>query len=320
MNLRRTVFGILIATALAGCKSTGIVTNPPSEMGASHIVIGDVGSTSIETFPATATGSVSPTYDVTGGSTGLNDPYDIYVDQAQNAIWVSNWAGGSNGTVTRYPLTANGNSAPSVTIGPGGSTTLEGPTGIYVSKNGTIYVADYDANAIDVFSAGSSGGVAPARRITSASLSEPEGLWLDSHGNIWVASASSDDLLEFAGNANGSATPKATISTGLTYPTGLFIDSKDDIWGVFCTADTSTAAVEEFNESGSLLRTIAGANTGMYCPYGIATDGRGYVYVADYYDSVMVFAPNATGNATPVRAIPANVTTGLSDPSAIGLY
>lgn len=328
MNTR--LFAVFViaacAPAIGGCTNSGTLLNPPGGARASHVVIGDVEQQAVVTFPATATGTVTPTYNLVGASTGLDEPYDIFVDKAQNAVYASNYAGGTGGTITKYALTATGNAAPTTTIGPGGSTTLQGPTGIYVTSSGVIYVADYEASAIDVFAAGASGTtVAPTSRITSTSLSEPESLWLDATGNVWVASDGNGSILEFAPSAGTGATPTTTISgsnTGLVDTTALFIDAHGNIWTANCTAP---ASVEEFaaGSTGNVspTKTILGANTNMGCPYGVIVDQGGYVYEADYgTKSVNVFSPSASGNAAPVQSIPANTTTGLGEPSGIGLY
>jgi hypothetical protein len=51
-------------------------------------------------------------------------------------------------------------------------------------------------------------------------------------------------------------------------------------------------------------RVIAGANTMISFPAGVAVDASGYIYVADANAAaVLVFAPGATGNVAPVQVI-----------------
>lgn len=323
MSFRLLSYMLVGATALlAGCTSSGTAPNPPTSRRASHVVIGSISTYGIATFSATASGSVAPTYNIAGGSTGLYQPYNIFVDKANSAIWASNWGGGSVGTITKYSLAANGNVAPSVTIGPGGSTTLLGPTGIYVRSDGSIVVADYDAGTIDFFASGASGtSVSPTKQITG--LSQPESLWVDSGGNIWVANQGTSSVLEFSSSASGAATPITTI-TGVTDATGLYVDGHNNIWVTGCTYSAITAFIDEFaaGSSGAATptRTIVGSSTNQGCPYGVAVDGAGYIYEADISDGVNVFSPGANGNATPVQTIPQNATTTLSEPSGIGIY
>ncbi len=323
---RILAFAFLAAAiaALPACKSSGTAPNPPTGAGsrASYIVVGDIGNDALVTFPATATGTVAPTYDVVGAGTGVDEPYNIFVDKAAGTLWASNWHDGSDGTLTEYSLTATGDTAPTVTIGPAGSTTLEGPTGVYVTSSGEIIVADYDAYTIDFFAAGSSGSsAAPTKQITG--LFYPEGIWLDSDGNIWVSNAGTAEILEFSSSASGAATPLTAI-TGVSAPEGVYIDSHGNIWVGRCTGSVSTASIDEFapgsNGAATPTREIVGSNTNQDCPYAIAVDGAGYVYEADLDDGVNVFSPSADGNVAPIQTIPLNATTGLKEPSGIAIY
>jgi len=64
--------------------------------------------------------------------------------------------------------------------------------------------------------------------------------------------------------------------------------------------------------------TIAGSNTGLNHPVGIALDAAGRLYVANLTDTITVYAAGATGNATPTATI-AGSNTGLNGPGAIAL-
>ena len=61
--------------------------------------------------------------------------------------------------------------------------------------------------------------------------------------------------------------------------------------------------------------TIAGGNTGLFTPVGIARDGAGNIYVTSG-NSIMVYAAGASGNATPTATI-AGGNTGLNVPELI---
>src|SRR5438093_651703 len=65
--------------------------------------------------------------------------------------------------------------------------------------------------------------------------------------------------------------------------------------------------------------TIAGGNTGLNGPIGIALDGAGNIYVANLNgNSITVYAAGASGNATPTATI-AGGNTGLNGPIGIAL-
>src|SRR5256885_5147862 len=62
--------------------------------------------------------------------------------------------------------------------------------------------------------------------------------------------------------------------------------------------------------------TIAGSNTGLNHPSGVALDAAGRLYVATFSDSVTSYATGATGNAVPT-ATTTGSNTGLSQPECI---
>jgi len=63
--------------------------------------------------------------------------------------------------------------------------------------------------------------------------------------------------------------------------------------------------------------TIAGGNTGLDNPFGIALDGAGNIYAANLPgNSITVYAAGASGNATPTATISGN-NTGLNRPALI---
>jgi len=62
------------------------------------------------------------------------------------------------------------------------------------------------------------------------------------------------------------------------------------------------------------VATIAGGNTGLQEPIGIALDGAGKIYVTNVVsNSITVYAAGASGNATPT----ATINTELNGPTAI---
>jgi hypothetical protein len=63
--------------------------------------------------------------------------------------------------------------------------------------------------------------------------------------------------------------------------------------------------------------TIAGGNTGLNFPYGIAPDGAGNIYVTNSNGNrITVYAAGASGNATPTATI-AGDNTVLNGPALI---
>jgi sugar lactone lactonase YvrE len=75
------------------------------------------------------------------------------------------------------------------------------------------------------------------------------------------------------------------------------------------------------NANGNVApqRTIAGADTEMNTPGGIAVDRDGRIYVSDYaagtYGAIFVYAANAQGDAPPI----ATITNGIASPSGVAV-
>lgn len=321
-NPRFAIAPFALAAVLAACNSSGTAFNPPGGIGTLHgILVSDVNNNALLSFPLTGNGaSTPPTASLTGAATQLDQPEGFFVDRTHNTLWVGNFSGGSSGTLTEYSLSAHGNTAPMATIG-GTTTTLEGPGGIYVDSSGTIYVADYQAETIDVFAAGSNGDVAPERQITG--LAVPTGLWLDASGDIWVGEAGTAEIAEFAHTASGAATPLATItSSAISEIMGVFIDGHGNVWAANCNSKD----VVEFahGNTGSSITPnvdINGSSTGLACPNGVVVDSSGKIYVGDYgAPAVYVFASGSNGNVAPAQTIPANGTTTLAEPIGVIVY
>lgn len=139
------------------------------------------GIQAILVFAAGANGNVAPIQTIAGSNTGLNLPADVAVDSNDN-IYVSNTCGYGCGAVTVYAADASGNVAPIQTIS-GSATELDGPIGIAVDSVKNIYVSNTQdwygqPGTITVYSAGSSGNVAPFQTIsgTNTRLLYPAGL------------------------------------------------------------------------------------------------------------------------------------------------
>src|SRR5437879_4414354 len=129
---------------------------------------------------------------------------------------------------------------------------------------------------------------------------------------LYVANEAGNNILVFAAGASGSATPTATIAggnTGLDFPYGVAHDGAGNIYatnsgssGVGSSSITVYAAGA--NGDAAPIATIRGSNTGLNFPLGIALDGAGDIYVANFGASnILIFAAGASGNVTPIATI-----------------
>ncbi len=241
----------------------------------------------------------APIASIKGGSTNLEEPEGIALDSSSN-IYVAD----ENGDVAIFPPVGTGawvagppatySVAPTLTI-IGSETGLESPTGVALNSSNKIYVADNVAYSLFVYPAlGSSTGTlneAPGSdtisTATTTGLSQPEGVALDSVGNIYVVDSFLASVFVYPAG-NGNAAPTAIIGgnlTGMEDPVAIALDSSGNIYVV----DPIAIGVFVFPPLGSNTgplnekptATINGGSTLLEYPYSIALDSSRNIYVVD---------------------------------------
>jgi len=229
------------------------------------------------------------------------------------------------------------------------SAELNLPAGLYVDGIGNLYIADTDNSVIrEVFATSSniqtvagvhyafqevcnfSGDNGPA---TSAQLCLPEGVALDSLGNLYIADTQNSVVREVTagtiqtiagtgGSSGYSGNGGAATSALLNLPSGLFLDGSNNLF----IADTGNYQVREI--SGGSIQAYAGNHTLAYSGDGgaatnaslnalggTAVDGLGNVYIADTYNNVVRKIVRATGNIVTVAG---NGTSCATTPATCG--
>jgi len=220
----------------------------------------------------------------------------------------------SNGVITT--VAGNGNGGFSGDNGPATSARL-GPAGVAVDSAGNLYIADSAngrirkvSNGVITTVAGGggccfSGDGGPA---TSAQLDAPEGIAVDSAGNLYIADPGNNRVRKVshgvittvAGNGtagfsgdNGPATSAQLDAMGVT------VDSAGDLY----LADTDNERIRKV--SNGVITTVAGIGTFGFSgdngpaasaqlngPTGVAVDSAGNVYIADYSNNrIRVLTP-----------------------------
>ena len=186
-------------------------------------------ATATATATLTPTVTTTPTVTATPSPTRTATPTPTATPALTTGIIVAN----GNGVVTIYPLGSNGDVSPSVTIM--GPPTFETWYGITSDSSGNIYAVDDSCcnTNVAVYPPGSKGTATPSATITGVNtgLLFPDGISLDSHGNIFVADTSGGcvvgaedspgSITVYPPGSNGNATPSATVagcSTGLFEP------------------------------------------------------------------------------------------------------
>jgi uncharacterized protein (TIGR03437 family) len=241
----------------------------------------------------TIAGNGTPGYSGDGGlstNAQLSSPTGVAVDSNGNVYIADSYSNHirkvSGGVITT--VAGNGGEGFSGDNGPATSAMLNQPRGVAVDSAGSVYVADTFNNVIRKISNGvittvAGGGTqlgdnGPA---TSAQLSSPLAVAVDSAGNLYIADyahsrirkVANGVITTVAGNGtqgysgdNGPAT-----AAELRTPLGVAVDSSGNLY--FVDLNNSLRKV-----SNGVITTVS---TGFDFPQGVAVDSAGNVYVAD---------------------------------------
>ena len=204
----------------------------------------------------------------------------------------------SAGLVTTFA----GDGSPGAKDGSGSNAQFNSPSAIVITSAGVLYVSDAgnhrirritSTGVVSTFAGSTSGfqdGIG-----TNAQFDSPQGIVVDSLGNVFVADAnnhririitSAGQVSTFAGQAASGITNDSGASARFNTPTGLAIDSAGNLY----VADKNNHRIRKVTPQAS-VSTLAGStagftdNTGTAAqfssPVGIAVDSTGTVYVAD---------------------------------------
>ena len=255
------------------------------------------------------------TADGTGSAARFYYPYSVAVDSSGN-VYVADQSsntirkmtpGGVVSTLAGLALSAGSND------GTGNAARFNSPEGVAVDSSGNVYVADTDNHTIRKVtpggvvstlaglagSQGSSDGTGSAAR-----FSYPQGVAVDTSGNVYVADTSNYTIRKvtpggvvstLAGMALSGGSNDGTGSAAqFGYPTGVAVDASGNVY----VADYGNHTIRKVT-SGGVVSTLAGQagtygstdGTGsaalFYNPQGVAVDGSGNVYVSEYYNCTL---------------------------------
>ena len=209
---------------------------------------------------------------------------------------------------TGYITTVAGNGTANYS-GDGGAATsaeLNQPSGVAMDGAGDMYIADFGNNRIREVNAttgyittvagnGTAGSLGDTKAATSAELTTPKGVALDSAGNLYIADFGNNRIREVnaaTGNittvvGNGTAgyigDGGASTSAELTTPNGVALDNAGNIY----IADLGNNSIRKVNVgmAPAIFSTPTPVNT---------TDGPQTVTVSNIGNAALTFASNPT--------------------------
>jgi hypothetical protein len=231
------------------------------------------------------------------GSPGLGT-IDVASPTPSPQIFVANRSANS---ITEYPLTANGDATPQALIS-GARTQLSAPSSLGLDASRKLYVLN--SASIAVFRAGAHGNVAPKFLISGSltGLSNPQGIAVEGNGKTYVTNdiSTGGDITAYLPGANGNIAPVQTIYDGSSF---FFIPSGVALHGTLLyVADQGDQSINEYSAQANGIVSPVNVIQGLSFPVGVAVDKKGLIYVTDS-NTVVVYAANATGFATPLRTI-----------------
>jgi len=242
-------------------------------------------------------------------SAQLSMPSGIAVDSAGN-LYISDSGHYrirkvSNGVVT----TVAGNGMPGFSGDNGAATSAElfDPSGVAVDSTGDLYIADTGNGRIrkvsngvitTVAGNGNHGDLGDDGPATSAQLSVPQGVAVDSAGNLYIADGNNNRVRKVSngvittltgGGRNPGDGPAASAS--LSNPRDVTVDSSGNLY----IAEWGRSRIRKV--SNGMITTVAGnggsgfsgdsgpATTAQLSfPSGVAVDAAGNLYIADIYN------------------------------------
>ena len=262
----------------------------------------------------TATSATATTYPLLLVNAVAVDPAgNTFISSRLNCVFKLD----SAGNLTR--VAGTGKAGYSGDGGPAANAQLDSPQGLALDLAGNLYIADYynqrvrrvSPNGVIITVAGNgvaghSGDSGPA---TSAQLNSPQGVAVDSAGNLYIADSGNQRIRRVS--ANGTITTAAGTGTAgysgdsglatsaqLCNPLGVAVDANGNLYIAdtgFLFQGPSGNRIRMVSTSG-IITTVAGNGTWGFStdggtattaalenPYSVAVDSAGNLYITDTY-------------------------------------
>ena len=296
----------------------------------------------------------------------LDRPYSVALDPSGN-LYIADFLNNRVRKVTKAgagtisTVAGSGFFSYSGDGGPAARAQLNGPRAVTMDTAGNFYIAD-TANSV-VRKVTSTGAISTIAGIaqggyggdggaaTSAQINAPQGLAVDSSGNVFVADTGNSRVRKISGGTistvAGGSTPGyggdggAATSAQLNSPTGIAVDSKGDLY----IADSDNNAIRMVSPSGTIT-TVAGSGRQGYSgdggpainallnyPQGVALDSSGNLYITDTLNNAVRMVrngiistvagngvPGDSGDGGPAASAQITNPVGIAMDAAGGIY
>ena len=265
-------------------------------------------------------------------SASLSFPRGVAVDASGNLFIVDQTnhrvrrVDGATGVITT--VAGTGTKGFSGDGGPATSASLSFPRGVVVDASGNLYIADTDNHRVrrvngatgvitTVAGTGTNGFSGDGGPATSASLGFPRGVAVDASGNLFIADtsnhrirrvdAATSVITTVVGGGIGEGVPATSAS--LNSPLGVAVDASGNLF----IADSGNHRVRRVDGATVVIATVAGSGTSGFSgdggpatsaslnsPQGVAVDGAGNLFIADFSNHRIRRVDAATGVITTV--------------------
>jgi trimeric autotransporter adhesin len=261
---------------------------------------------------STYAGGAPPPTPAVGTTVSIGGPHGVAIDAAGNVYFASDYCVfklDTKGVLTR--VAGNSRGGFSGDGGPAASAQLHGSNGVVVDSAGNLYIADGANDRIrkvtpagiisTVAGSGNRGYSGDGGPATSAQLKEPNGVAIDSTGNLYIADYGNNRIRQVtpagiistvagtgtSGSYSGDGGP--ATSAQLNAPIGVALDSVGNLF----IADSFNNRIRKVTPAGN-ISTVAGNGSPGYSgdggpgvdaqindPLALTVDSTGNLYIAD---------------------------------------